>query len=236
MKIYPKNWGEFQHYKDRSPTWIKLHASILDDYDYCMMHVASRALAPMLWLLASRYANGEITDTPVKVAFKLRMSLDDYLFALKPLIDNGFFVADSEMLAECYQDACLEKRREEKSREEKEENTEAKSTARKARTPSASGIQILIDLGISQQVAEDYMKVRKDKNAKSFTQTALDGIKQEAEKAGWPLENALRECVIRGWVGFKAEWVNKTASTAKPNAKPSYDDGVKRNYGTGGLL
>lgn len=118
MKISPKNWGEFQHYKDRSPTWIKLHASILDDYDYCMMHIASRALAPMLWLLASRYDNGEITDIPIKVAFKLRMSVDDYVFALKPLIDNGFFIADSEMLAECYQDACLDKRREEKEKEE----------------------------------------------------------------------------------------------------------------------
>jgi hypothetical protein len=48
-----KNWAEFQHYKDRSPPWIRLHRSFLDDYDFHCLPVASRALAPMLWLLAS---------------------------------------------------------------------------------------------------------------------------------------------------------------------------------------
>ncbi|ACG60326.1 gp04 putative replication protein [Iodobacter phage PhiPLPE] len=128
MELWPKNWSEFQHYKNRSPAWIKLHANILDDYDFCVMHVASRALAPMLWLLASKYENGKINESPTKLAFKLRMTLEEFIYAVKPLIDNKFFHADSEMLAECLQDACLEKRerRGEKEREEEESREGAK--------------------------------------------------------------------------------------------------------------
>jgi hypothetical protein len=59
--------------------------------------------------------------------------------------------------------------------------------------------------GVSNQIWQDFKKSRKVK----LTQTALDGIKREADKAGWTLENALRECCARGWRGFKAEWITK---------------------------
>ena len=58
--IVPKNWSQFQHYRDRSPTWLKLHRSLLDDFDYHCLPIASKALAPFLWLLASEYEGGEI--------------------------------------------------------------------------------------------------------------------------------------------------------------------------------
>jgi uncharacterized protein YdaU (DUF1376 family) len=61
-------------------------------------------------------------------------------------------------------------------------------------------------VGISQSVWTDFVQLRKDKKAK-LTQTAIDGIEAESVKAGWPLEDALRECCARGWTGFKAEWV-----------------------------
>lgn len=60
--------------------------------------------------------------------------------------------------------------------------------------------------GVSDQVWQDFKKSRKTLRA-AITQSAIDGIKREADKAGWPLEDALRECCARGWRGFKAEWV-----------------------------
>jgi hypothetical protein len=48
-----KNWKTCQHYKKRNPPWIKLHRSTLDDLDFLKLPVASKALAPYLWLLAS---------------------------------------------------------------------------------------------------------------------------------------------------------------------------------------
>lgn len=128
MNITPKNWASFQHYKDRSPSWIKLHRGLLDDFTFARLPVASRALAPLLWLLASEYEGGKITASPEELAFRLRLSDSDLMEALKPLIDSGFFIA-SEMLADCKQDACLEKRREERENIEKTEKNGADAPA-----------------------------------------------------------------------------------------------------------
>lgn len=60
--------------------------------------------------------------------------------------------------------------------------------------------------GVSQSVWQDFVSHRKANKA-SITQTAITRIANEAEKAGWTLEQALSECVARGWKGFKADWV-----------------------------
>lgn len=105
MKLTPRNWDDFQHYKERRPVWIKLHKNLLDDFDFHCLPVASKALAPLLWLLASEYSDGTIDDPIKKVAFRLRMSEDDFVSAVKPLILNGFFAYEdndaSGSLAEC---------------------------------------------------------------------------------------------------------------------------------------
>jgi hypothetical protein len=106
--LTPKNWKSFQHYKDRAPSWIKLHKALLDDYEFACLPVASKALAPMLWLLASEYDDGKITASIDKLAFRLHMTRGDLSDALSPLLEKGFFDA-SEPLAERKQDACLEK-------------------------------------------------------------------------------------------------------------------------------
>ena len=108
MALRIKNWSGFQHYKDRAPPWIKLHKSLLDDFDYQCLPIASKALAPMLWLLASENMDGQITDDPKRLAFRLRWSVDDVVKGLKHLIDAGFVIVDSNALADSYQDACLE--------------------------------------------------------------------------------------------------------------------------------
>jgi uncharacterized protein YdaU (DUF1376 family) len=64
--------------------------------------------------------------------------------------------------------------------------------------------------GVDEKVWQDFIELRKAKKA-PLTSTALEGIKREAGKAGWSLNQALTDCVLRGWQGFKAEWVNKPA-------------------------
>ena len=109
MSITPKNWKSFQHYKDRSPAWIKLHKGLMTDFAFNRLPLASRALAPMLWLLASEYEGGEITASQDEIAFRLHVSLPELNEAISPLIDSGFFLA-SEPLAECKQASIPEKR------------------------------------------------------------------------------------------------------------------------------
>jgi uncharacterized protein YdaU (DUF1376 family) len=60
--------------------------------------------------------------------------------------------------------------------------------------------------GVTVMVWQDWLKLRKAKKA-AVTQTALDGIQREADKARVSLQTALETCCERGWVGFKAEWM-----------------------------
>jgi uncharacterized protein YdaU (DUF1376 family) len=76
--------------------------------------------------------------------------------------------------------------------------------------------------GISEKVWQDYNLTRQ----KPLTETALDGIAKEAKKAGWTLEDALRECVVRGWRGFKADWVAGKGVVEKPVRWNSSVDGI----------
>jgi hypothetical protein len=55
-------------------------------------------------------------------------------------------------------------------------------------------------------VWQDWLKLRKAKKA-AVTQTALDGIQREADKARVSLQTVLETCCERGWTGFKAEWM-----------------------------
>ena len=62
--------------------------------------------------------------------------------------------------------------------------------------------------GVLESLWEDFLILRKAKRA-PLTNSALEGIEQEAKKAGMNLEEALYECCARGWTGFKAEWIKK---------------------------
>ncbi|WP_338688941.1 hypothetical protein V5279_25130 [Bradyrhizobium sp. 26S5] len=104
MSLTPKDWKTFQHYKERRPPWIKLHRPLLDNIDFQRLPVASRALAPMLWLYAAEYENGVITETLDDIAYRLRMSVEDFNEALKPLLQKEFFCLEqgaSDPLADC---------------------------------------------------------------------------------------------------------------------------------------
>lgn len=92
--LRPRNWEEFQHYKDRRPPWIKLHRALLDDREYQQLPLASRALAPMLWLLASESADGAFSASVEDLLFRLRQSTKDIEAGLKPLIEGGFFTVE----------------------------------------------------------------------------------------------------------------------------------------------
>lgn len=96
MRLAPKNWREFQHYKDRSPPWIRLQRKLLDDRDFHRLPVASRALAPMLWLLASESVDGAFDGSPAELAFRLRQSEREVVAALNPLIEAKFFTVVQE--------------------------------------------------------------------------------------------------------------------------------------------
>jgi hypothetical protein len=107
------------------------------------------------------------------------------------LISNGFFVVASDMLAERYQVAIPETERETEGEKETETKKEAKPPE-----------------GVSLEVWNSFVKQRKARRAQ-ITERVMDAIVGQAKLAGWTLEEALNEIVVRNWQTFKAAWVKE---------------------------
>ena len=197
MVLKPKNWEKFQHYRDRCPPWIKLHRHLLNDRAYMNLPLASKAIAPLLWLLASESKDGSFDAASEELAFRLRIASKDIEQGLKPLIDNGFFVDASNMLAPCYQLAIPETERE----------TEAERDKKK---------KIINERpeNVSENTWDDFIALRKVKKA-PVTVTVLEGITKEATKLNWSLERAMQEMCVQGWQGVKAKWVKESEPEQK---------------------
>ena len=188
MLLIPKNWAVFQHYKDRLPPWIKLHREILNDRVFMGLPIASKALAPMMWLLASESKNGSFDGSLDELVFRLHITPKEYQDGVKPLIDKGFFVVASGVLADCQQVAIPER----------ETETETK------RERKATSVACPPD--VSPQVWQDWLQLRKSKKA-SVTETVVKGARAEAVKLNWTLDQFLVEWCTRGSQGLKADWI-----------------------------
>lgn len=193
MLLRPNGWDKFQHYKDRCPPWIKLHRDLLTKREFVCLPIASKALAPLMWLLASESKDGTFDASFEELQFRLHISRKDYDDGVKPLIDKGFFIVASGVLAERLQDAIPET--------EKRERQKAPDVAKPEE--------------VSDLVWQEFIAHRKAKKAK-VTPLVMDIIIKEAKAAGWPLEDALKECIARGWQSFKAEWVQKKSFAFQP--------------------
>ena len=64
----------------------------------------------------------------------------------------------------------------------------------------------LIEIGVSPEVAEDWMQVRKVAKVTN-TETAFNRIKHEIEKSGLSANECITIAVSRSWRGFQADWV-----------------------------
>lgn len=222
MAYSVKNWKEFQHYKDRSPTWIKLHKYLLDDYEFHSLPVASRALAPMLWLLASEYedaSSGVIEGTDQKICFRLRMSVEEFVKAIKPLIEKGFIISDSTVLAEPERDASPEK-------EESKRHIEKKEEVETERDSQPKNFELF------WKAFPNKRKGNREKGLGAYRQ-AMKRATEEEIYAG--LENYTRsDEVARGFAKGAAAWLNDdrwsfdySAPRATANGKSAYGDSLQ---------
>ena len=196
MKLIPKNWNTFQHYRDRCPPWIKLHREILNDKEFMCLPLASKAIAPLLWLLASESKDGQFDASTDELSFRLRITNKEVEEGLKPLINNGFFIDASTMLAPCLQVARPER--------ETERETEAEKNTLKRPND------------ISEELWKDFKKLRSSKKA-PVTELVIKLLRNESDKAGISLSKAMETMCVRGWTSFKSDWYLKDA-VSKPQS------------------
>ncbi|HEF4738887.1 hypothetical protein KTD19_07890 [Burkholderia multivorans] len=81
------------------------------------------------------------------------------------------------------------------------------------RAPRFDAQAHLESFGVPSELAKDWLAVRRTKRL-APTATAFDAAKAEADKAGISMADALRTCVVRGWGGFKADWLENSSPRA----------------------
>lgn len=112
-----KDWSKYQHFKNRTPPWIKLYRDILDDPDWHELSAGASKTLVMLWLVASEDKRGD-GNLPClkKLSFRLRISegkLTEHLQELKHYLLHD----DITMISERYHGDAPER---EESRVERE--------------------------------------------------------------------------------------------------------------------
>lgn len=211
-----KNWEQFQHYKDRSPPWIKLHRDLLRDYNFNCLQDASKLQLMLIWLLASQMDNKIPADAEyIKQQLCIKGDVD-----LKELIDKGFLVDDSGMLAQCKQVAIGET------------ETEAYSKEGEKRKKKAKTFVLPLPDWLPIQDWNDYIEMRNGKGKGKATNRAKQLViakLDELRRKGHDPAAALQQSIINGWTSvfeIKGDYKNGSSST-KPSAHDNFTAGIK---------
>lgn len=77
----------------------------------------------------------------------------------------------------------------------------------------------LLAAGVTPEVADAWIKVRKNKRATN-SKIALDAVLKEIAKAGLTPNEGIKTAVVNSWQGFKADWVGYVRPAARPAQAP----------------
>lgn len=114
--IKVKNFHKYQHYSDRSMVWFKWHVDCLYDYEFTKLTNRAKWVFIGFICLACKSKNRIPNDS---AWIQKQISTHD-----EPIDEEIRLLLASGMLAECYQDASLDKIREDKKREEQKREEE----------------------------------------------------------------------------------------------------------------
>jgi len=78
----------------------------------------------------------------------------------------------------------------------------------------------LIELGVNEKIVEDWIKVRKTKNATN-TETAFNKIKSQILKSGKTANECITLAVEKDWKGFEAEWIKNNNTNYLQKEQPA---------------
>jgi hypothetical protein len=216
-----KNFERFQHYKDRSPPWIKFYNDVLDDYEFGRLPDASKAHLVAIWLLASRY-NNVIPHDAEWVARRINATSP---VDLEGLARSGFIIAKqacSKTLADCKQDACPE------TETETETETEEEKTPHRPPAGGRADEEFFVSFWTAYP-KRDGANPRKPARDR-FRSACKSGADPDAIVAG--AVSYRRHCEAKGivstpYVAQATTWLNQQRWLDEYDATPSSPNGRK---------
>jgi hypothetical protein len=107
----------------------------------------------------------------------------------------------------------------------------ASKTKPAATPPKFDPLAALVDAGVPQQQADDWMEIRKAKRL-PLTLTAWEQTQAEAAKAGMSVPDAVRWCCFKGWAGFEARYMEPrggagNSTGANPRGLPAFEESME---------
>jgi len=160
-----KNWEEFQHFKDRTPPWIKLYRYLLDDPEWHELSGDDAKTLVMLWLIASedKAMDGNLPNIKT-LAFRLRTTETKLNQTLNKL-NNWLIHDDINMISNGYQaDAPEERQRRDRVDSEFElfyqsyPKKKNKGDAEKAWKKHKPDINLIMDAIAWQKTSQQWLK------------------------------------------------------------------------------
>jgi len=218
-----RNWARYQHYKNRNPVWVKLHTSILDDYNFTRLTPMARLTFLLLAPLAARVSN-KIPYSRVWVAEKLSLRQD--MVKLDELIENNYLVPyiASKSLASCYQDASTEKRQRQRQRSE----TEKKPSTPLVSDPDFDSFWSAYPRKKNKGAAKRAWK--KIKPNGGLVAVILNAIAVQKRSHDWRKENGDFIPYPASWLNAEG-WLNEETNLPNdgiPQGRPGNNAGLRR--------
>ena len=205
--------------------WFRLYSEFAHDPKIQMLSEAMQRRYVMLMCLRCSETLETLHET--EIAFQLRLSEAELietkqLFISKNFIDKQWnllnwdkrqFVSDSStMRVRKHRDNKKQPSNDDETLQKRQSNaidTDTDTDTDKKQIQRSKATSVATPVGVSDSVWQEFKSLRKAKKA-PITQRAIDALTNEANKAGWTLEKALEECIVRGWQAFKADWIVKT--------------------------
>ena len=204
MSYAVKDWHKYQHYTNRRPPWIKLHRTILDDCDFITAPVASRALAPLVWLLASESVDGTIPSDHEKLSMRLRLPVKEINDGIKGLLAIGYL--------ECLQGASIVlAERKQETRAETEREGEKETEKETEKMPYGELKKVLLSKSEYERLVS--------KNGTDQTGKAIEILDSYIGSSGKRYKNHYAVLKEGGWVWDRVK-ATPTAQTQQQSTKP----------------
>jgi hypothetical protein len=197
--------------------WFRLYSEFAHDPKIQMLPEAMQRRYVMLMCLRCSETLETLHET--EIAFQLRLSEAELietkqLFVSKNFIDKQWnllnwdkrqFVSDSStMRVRKYRDKKKQPSNADETLQKRQSNAVDTDTDTEQKHKKTT--VVATPEGVSDSVWQEFIAHRKSKKAR-VTQLVIDGIQKEASIAGWSLEDALKETIVRNWQSFKADWV-----------------------------